>query len=96
MPPSLVAKWLKCPMRGRRLPELATSYFDEVVATLFDRSLVELAAELPPDISAENRNALNVEYCRGRSHLAFGFSLKYHAMHYAPRLLFGIAHAHEG
>jgi hypothetical protein len=90
--PSLVRRWVSCPMRGRRLPELAAGDFDDAFSELFDDGLAQLLTSIPSTISAEQRAILAQDFSRGRAHLVFQFALKTHAMHTPPRLLYAAAH----
>ena len=75
------------------MPEIASGDFEEVVSTLFDRKLGRLVRELPPSLTQRQRADLMSDFSRGRAHFAFfHISLKTHAMHQAPRLLFATAH----
>ncbi len=90
--PKLVHAWEKCPLRGRRLPEVAAGDFMEFLGSTFDKALNTLVQELPPGLTQEQRANLVGDFAQGRAHLMFQFVLKLEAMHEAPRLLFATAH----
>lgn len=90
--PKLKKLWRSCPMRGRRLPELACGCFHEVLRDLLDKRLATLLLSFPPSVSKSQRASLAKEFEFRRMHLVFVLTLKLAAMEEAPRMIFGIAH----
>jgi hypothetical protein len=90
--PGLLRAWLVCPLRGRRLPEVAAGDFGSFVAGLLDCSLARLLLELPGTLTDAQRGALAQDFASGRTHLSFQMALKLHAMSEPPRLLYAAAH----
>lgn len=84
--------WSGCPMRGRRLPELACGDFQEVLKGLLDKKLASLLLSLPASLDPGQRACLAKEFELGRMHFVFVLTLKLAAMEEPPRMIFGIAH----
>eukprot|EP00972_Heterocapsa_arctica_P089851 13254800-Heterocapsa_arctica.AAC.1 len=56
--PKLQHDWQSCPLRGRRLPELAAGDFTDMVRQLFNTSGVDVLIGLPASITAAQRATL--------------------------------------
>eukprot|EP00969_Alexandrium_andersonii_P171630 7586648-Alexandrium_andersonii.AAC.1 len=76
LPSTLSGRWLRCPMRGRRLPEVAAGDFLETTRALCDLQVVDLMGSFPADVPSRDKGQCLQEYERGRAHLLFQFSLK--------------------
>ena len=92
VPAKLRHGWQQCPLRGRRLPELAAGDFGNVVRQLLDVSGVDVLMGLPSSITAAQKAILLWEFELGKAHLTFAFTLKLAAMQEPPRLLHALAH----
>jgi hypothetical protein len=94
-PAELARCWLRCPMRGRRLPEISGGDFLETLTNMFDTALAHLLQTLPAGLPAQQRALLAQDFAQGRAHLVFQFVLKIHAMCEPPRLLYAMAHRNQ-
>ena len=99
-PRAVRRRWMSCPMRGLRAPELSSGDLLFVAGIICDNSAVELLQGLPGDISAADRAALLAEFDAGRSHLCFYLALKLTALEEWPWKICGLGHldtesAHE-
>lgn len=92
VPAKLRRGWQECPLRGRRLPELAAGDFGNIVRQLLDISGVDILMGLPSSITAAQKATLLWEFELGKAHLTFAFTLKLTAMQEPPRLLHALAH----
>ena len=87
-----IAKWSRCPMRGRRLVELAAGDFDCMFHKLCRVTAAGLLEELPRDISSAEKATCLHALETGRSHLLFVFSVKLAGFCVPPLLLHAAAH----
>ena len=95
IPPKLLRAWLCCPMRGRRLPEVASGDFMGNMESLLANMMARALLVIPASMSEALRTGLLQDLSAGRSHLVFQFTLKLAAMRSPPRLLFAIAHHNQ-
>ena len=82
----------KCPLRGRRAPEIACGDFLAELRRQLDTSAADLLLNLPNTLSPEQRGLLLGEFEKGRASLLFNIALKVNAMNVPPLLVFGVAH----
>ena len=87
--------WKSCPMRGRRLPEIAAGAFTEYVKLTLESMKAKLVVDLPRDISAERRAGLVAEFERAGAMLLFTFTLKTSSLAVPPGLLFKCGHHND-
>ena len=92
VPNRIYQAWLQCPMSGRRLAELSSGDFMEMISSLFDNLIAQAIALMPPSLSGKDRANLLEDLSRGRAHLVFQFTLKLSAMQQPPRLLHASSH----
>lgn len=88
----LERRWSRCPLRGRRLPEVAAGDFGNLFTELFDNMSAQALLLLPGALTASDRSRLLQDLARGRAHLAFQLTLKITAIRQPPLLLFAVAH----
>ena len=82
----------KCPLRGRRAPELACGELDRFMEELrefFGMHLVEVIGGLPADAQAR----ISSDYHAGIQHLSFMLQVKFSYWGDLPYALCGVAHA---
>ena len=91
-PPGKKRAWELCPLRGRRLPEIACGELFEVINQLCLVNASQLFLELPDDVSDECRSSCLMDFEHGRGHLTFQLVLKMTCFLEPPLLLLGIAH----
>ena len=84
---------LKCPMRGRRCPELASGAVLEILQQLWLGESKSIVAEMPPELSEEDAFIIVQDFERGRHHLVAEFTLK--MAHWTQPLYSGFAVAHS-
>ena len=95
-PADVVQQWDKCPLRGCRLPELASGCFFKNFADLYNTTVAQLYLKVSEDgISDACRAECMREFENGRVHLIFVFTLKLAAFQEAPLHLFAIGHYDE-
>lgn len=58
--------WRSCPMRGRRLLELACGGFHDVMRSLLDKRFATLLVSFPQGVSRAQRASLSREFELGR------------------------------
>lgn len=85
-------KWDNCPLRGRRLPEIACGAFFEELNKICLFSAADLFLKLPDSLSEECRTQCVLDFEHGRGHLVFQMTLKMSCFLEPPLLLFGICH----
>ena len=90
-PPDIKKEWRSCPLRGRRLPEIACGELFQVVHELCLVNAAKLFTELPHALSEESRAACLLDFEHGRGHLAFQLTLKMSCFLEPPLLLLGTA-----
>eukprot|EP00969_Alexandrium_andersonii_P184542 8152808-Alexandrium_andersonii.AAC.1 len=86
------ALWKTCPLRGRRLPEVASGDFFEDMAAIFCRTGAHLLAKLPADLGEQARAQIISDFERGRSHLGFTLSAKLAHWQSPPWCMYAMAH----
>ena len=74
--PDLVSRWKRCPLRGRRLPELAAGDFFGMFVELCSTTAAAMLMALPSDLTRDERGKCFQNFERGRAHLLFTFQLK--------------------
>lgn len=84
--------WARCPLRGRRAPELANGDFFKLLDALCERESHNVLCEMPSDITESDRAELLVEFEKGRAHLVFTMTLKLSHWSEPPWLVFAAAH----
>ena len=84
-------KWDSCPLRGRRLPEIACGAFFEELNRLCLISSADLFLKLPEQLSEESRTQCVLDFEHGRGHLTFQLTLKMSCFLEPPLLLFGLS-----
>lgn len=90
--PAIKKRWQRCPLRGRRLPEIACGVFFEIVNDLCLANAARLFLELPESVTEDCRAACLLDFEHGRGHLTFHLTLKMSCFLEPPLLLFGLAH----
>ena len=83
---------LRCPMRGRRCPELAAGDFDVFIAKLFEEQASVLLLKVGPRLHDAERTSIMVDFEKARQHLTATFTLKLAHWQEAHFQCFGIAH----
>lgn len=94
-PDDVVKEWDKCPLRGCRLPELASGCFFENFEGIYNMTAAQLLDKMPRDVDDAVWAECMREFEAGRTHLAFIFTLKLAAFQEAPLCLFAIGHYDE-
>lgn len=84
--------WERCPLRGRRLPELAAGDFVHDLGELFAQRGVHLVQSLALDLTDPQRLSIIKDFERGRSHLAFTLAAKLTHWQSPPWCAFALAH----
>ena len=90
--PEVKKRWMSCPLRGRRLPEIACGGFFEVVNRLCLANAAQLFVDLPESLPEECRAACLLDFERGRGHLTFQLTLKLSCFLQPPLALLGLGH----
>ena len=82
----------RCPLRGRRCPDIACGDLLQTLRQQLDTSAAELLLNMSPNLTPEQQGVLLAEFEAGRSSLIFNIALKVSAMSVPPLLVFGVAH----
>ncbi len=82
----------KCPMRGRRCPELATGGLDKFFKEVVDREGAELMIQHFAGLTEAQKSSLLVDWESGKSRIALQMKLKTDAFATLPLKLAGIGH----
>ena len=85
-------RWSKCPMRGRRGPELALGVFFDEFAMVAATLSVDLLASFSRLLTEAERLALVQDFEQGHAHLLFMYSVRLGHWEQQPWMLFGTAH----
>lgn len=92
-PVHLLEKWSRCPMRAKRLPELAAGDFFRMLGELYNICAATLMQDLTAEgVPNEQSAILIMAFERGRGFLTFYFTLKLSCFMVPPALLCGFAH----
>ena len=87
----------KCPMRGRRVPEIAAGdmqkFFDEVTQKELAAFVMEHASG--PGLTEHQRTSLTIDWESGKCRIALSMKLKLDAFQVLPLRLAGIGHCDE-
>ena len=65
----MIQIWRNCPLRGRRLPEVAAGDFLEYVKMVLDAASARLVVELDPGLTMDERSVLISEFERARGNI---------------------------
>ena len=82
----------RCPLKGRRCPELASGDFFQLLQTLFEIAASRIELELPKGLSKLEVAQLMKDFEKARQHLLTTYVLKLTFWSQPPFLLAGIAH----
>lgn len=84
--------WAACPLRGRRLPELAEGALLKLLDETCERTAAELFTGFPAALADEDKSTCIRDFEAGRSHLVFMLNLKLAYCSQPPFVLHGAAH----
>ena len=84
--------WKKCPLRGRRCPELAAGDFLQEATRLLDMGSARLSCLLGERLSGADRMGVLVDFESGRYFLLYYFTLKTSFWTAPPWRIFAMAH----
>ena len=90
--PEVKKRWLCCPLRGRRLPEIASGGFFQFLNQLCLTNAARLFLDLPQSLPEECRAACLLDFEHGRGHLTFQLTLKMSCFLEPPLLVLALAH----
>ena len=92
MSKSIKRRWLRCPLRGLRLPELCSGDLLAFARDVMKLQAVSLAVGAPDGLNVEERDAVIFEYHRAQSHLLSTMALKLGPMQHGHFQLAAAAH----
>ena len=95
VPAHVRAAWSRCPMAGRRMPEVSAGDWIALFKTLCAVSAVKLSLDLPSAIRSSRRAEYLAEFERGRGYLVFVLVLKNIQLRDAPSVLMALGHHDE-
>jgi len=84
--------WERCPMRGRRAPDMVAGVFGDTLEAHLAISAVELLGLLPRGLDAASRAILLRDFERAKDHLRFVFAVRLQHWDQLPCLIFGAAY----
>eukprot|EP00969_Alexandrium_andersonii_P077401 3412977-Alexandrium_andersonii.AAC.1 len=85
----------RCPMRGKRAPDLATGEVWRFLETAWNSAFADLTVECVSVLSAMQWAALVQDYNRGKAHCTYVLTLKLQPWSLLPWLLCGLSHPRE-
>lgn len=88
----ILSMWDRCPLRGRRCPELAAGDFFGLLQQLFDSKASMLETLLPRSLAQEEILQLLKGFMVARQHLLATYVVKLSFWNQPPHLLAGLAH----
>ena len=85
--------WRSCPLRCRRVPELAAGDFTKEVQSCLVTAASKLSLQLSAALSDTERTTILSDFESGRNHLMFYFNFKCSYFQDPPWCVFAMAHA---
>ena len=92
LPKTLVAAWVRCPMRAHRAPELSAGELLQQVDVWCRLSSAHLVSELPRSVQGRHRRQLLQDMNAARAHLLFYLTAKTNYMEQEPWCIAQVAH----
>lgn len=84
--------YLRCPLRGRRMPEIACGDLIEMLTELCSARSARMLVRMGSGISREERHTIVSDFEQGKSHIIFVLVLKTSHFQEPPWLVYGLGH----